>query len=219
MILNEFSRLKKGKTKTYVNIYECKCEICSKNFEVNKNKLIYELNTLNKDLSRYCSKECFYKRAKKKGCKAKSGCDNKHWANGYCRKHFTNVKKYGFEDRPLCNGVLTLPHLKNCKNKLYPEQSRKKNKFPDIISNNFCKTCQEREFRKFIIFKLGGKCNCCKEKTYEFLDIDHIDGGGGRHRKKTPRREILSYFYKNLNKNIDFFIFFKKHRIFCVLNI
>lgn len=27
------------------------------------------------------------------------------------------------------------------------------------------------------------ECACCKEKTYEFLSIDHIDGGGRKHRK------------------------------------
>ena len=28
-------------------------------------------------------------------------------------------------------------------------------------------------------------CSCCGEKTYEFLSIDHIVGGGTKHRKET----------------------------------
>lgn len=27
------------------------------------------------------------------------------------------------------------------------------------------------------------KCACCSERHYEFLAIDHIDGGGGAHRR------------------------------------
>ncbi len=26
-------------------------------------------------------------------------------------------------------------------------------------------------------------CGCCSEKTYEFLGLDHIEGGGSKHRK------------------------------------
>lgn len=28
----------------------------------------------------------------------------------------------------------------------------------------------------------GGKCQCCGEKHWQFLVIDHIDGGGRKHR-------------------------------------
>jgi len=28
------------------------------------------------------------------------------------------------------------------------------------------------------------KCACCGESTYEFLSIDHINGGGNKHRKE-----------------------------------
>jgi hypothetical protein len=29
----------------------------------------------------------------------------------------------------------------------------------------------------------GGKCDCCNENRYEFLAIDHVNGGGIKHRK------------------------------------
>jgi len=38
--------------------------------------------------------------------------------------------------------------------------------------------------RKMAIGHYGGKCACCGESTYEFLSIDHIDGGGNKHRKE-----------------------------------
>lgn len=30
----------------------------------------------------------------------------------------------------------------------------------------------------------GGKCACCGEMRYEFLSIDHVNGGGNKHRKE-----------------------------------
>ena len=30
---------------------------------------------------------------------------------------------------------------------------------------------------------LGGRCECCGETQIEFLEIDHVDGGGSIHRR------------------------------------
>jgi len=35
-------------------------------------------------------------------------------------------------------------------------------------------------------------CKCCGEKTYEFLSLDHIKGGGNQHRKKLGSKYIFS---------------------------
>lgn len=37
--------------------------------------------------------------------------------------------------------------------------------------------------RRAIIKAYGGRCECCGETTYEFLAIDHKDGGGTKERK------------------------------------
>ena len=34
----------------------------------------------------------------------------------------------------------------------------------------------------------GGECACCGEKRTEFLAIDHINGGGIKHRKEIDRK-------------------------------
>ncbi len=39
-------------------------------------------------------------------------------------------------------------------------------------------------FRKTVIEHYGSRCQCCEESRYEFLTIDHIDGGGSAHRKE-----------------------------------
>lgn len=37
------------------------------------------------------------------------------------------------------------------------------------------------------------ECACCEEVTYEFLVIDHIDGGGTQHRKSLGSKYIYSW--------------------------
>jgi len=56
------------------------------------------------------------------------------------------------------------------------------------------KTCKEcgrqrareatRRVKQEILSHYGGKCVCCGETTFEFLCIDHINGGGTAHRKE-----------------------------------
>jgi hypothetical protein len=45
---------------------------------------------------------------------------------------------------------------------------------------DYRKTLRER-----IIAIYGSKCTCCGESIYEFLSIDHIGGGGNKHRKQS----------------------------------
>lgn len=56
---------------------------------------------------------------------------------------------------------------------------------------------QRLRLRKKVIEKYGGKCACCSESTYEFLQIDHIDKNGKQHRSEIGRsmklhRDMLS---------------------------
>lgn len=41
--------------------------------------------------------------------------------------------------------------------------------------------------RKQLHDAYGNKCACCSESTPEFLELDHINGGGNQHRKKEKR--------------------------------
>jgi hypothetical protein len=71
--------------------------------------------------------------------------------------------------------------------------------------------------RKKLLMLYGGQCVCCGEWRYEFLGIDHIDGGGNKEREyKGPDkifREIekdgLSDKYRvlcnNCNMSIGFY--------------
>lgn len=41
------------------------------------------------------------------------------------------------------------------------------------------------------------QCWCCQEKTLEFLSIDHINGGGGKHRREIGLGKIYHWLKKN----------------------
>lgn len=47
----------------------------------------------------------------------------------------------------------------------------------------------------------GNKCACCGETTTEFLSIDHIHGGGNKHRKAVSCGVGGNEFYRWLKKN------------------
>jgi hypothetical protein len=50
-----------------------------------------------------------------------------------------------------------------------------------------------------VLARLGGKCVCCGEIHPLFLSVDHIDGGGSKHRKKVGSKQ----FIRNLVKEKD----------------
>ncbi len=41
------------------------------------------------------------------------------------------------------------------------------------------------------------KCSCCNESIYDFLTIDHIEGGGNDHRRKIKQTNIYGWLIKN----------------------
>lgn len=73
----------------------------------------------------------------------------------------------------------------------------------DFYNNNkeHCKEVariRDKKRRLEVLKHYGGdppKCHCCGESIYEFLSIDHINGGGYKHRK-----EIGGYFGRNFYK-------------------
>ena len=57
--------------------------------------------------------------------------------------------------------------------------------------------------RTMILMWYGGRCECCGENRDEFLCIDHINGGGNKHRNEiSGGKKMASYkFYLWLKRN------------------
>lgn len=39
-----------------------------------------------------------------------------------------------------------------------------------------------RKLKTLVIVAYGAKCICCGEEEFDFLTLDHVNGGGGQHR-------------------------------------
>jgi hypothetical protein len=50
--------------------------------------------------------------------------------------------------------------------------------------------------RALALEKYGGRCMCCGENRKEFLAIDHIGGGGKRHRKQHGYKNLALWLMK-----------------------
>ena len=66
------------------------------------------------------------------------------------------------------------------------------------IKYNESRRRQHQALRYNILMHYGGKCACCAEKAVKFLTIDHVDGGGGKHRRSLKNGAGI---YRWLRKN------------------
>jgi hypothetical protein len=77
-----------------------------------------------------------------------------------------------------------------------------------LVTKRHCKECAEKhyararkgyaKFRNEVFLAYGGyRCACCGEEEKAFLTIDHINGGGSKHRKEIGQ----SNFYRWLRDN------------------
>lgn len=54
-----------------------------------------------------------------------------------------------------------------------------------------------RQDRILCLNRYGNKCVCCGETRYEFLAIDHSNGGGNQHRKRVVGTRLVYWLIKN----------------------
>jgi hypothetical protein len=71
----------------------------------------------------------------------------------------------------------------SCRNK-YLQEYRQKETTKDRRKK------QHRELREQAFAGYGGKCQCCGEHRFEFLAIDHVNGGGREERKTKSTQQI-----------------------------
>lgn len=104
-------------------------------------------------------------------CERKLKHQRKRVADGKCRK-CNNLAEPGYTS--------CAPHI---------ERSKQSHKLRDL------------EVRNIIRYHYGSECKCCGESIELLLTIDHIDGGGNKHRKLTTGGQGGVSFYRWLIKN------------------
>lgn len=95
--------------------------------------------------------------------------------------------------------------------KLSPEEKRqlsnsRKMSWYNKHRDRICKSRREQHHQnKLMVFEYyGNTCKCCGESNHEFLTIDHINGGGIKHRKEignSKNSTSSTAFYTWLIKN------------------
>lgn len=99
---------------------------------------------------------------------------------------------------PMCKSCVKItnqkPQYKN-RQKLYQRRRRSEEKKIIKLINNRC----YQKLRDDIFNHYGRACTCCGENNIKFLCIDHINGGGNKHREKVGGSGSKTYQW--LRKN------------------
>ena len=108
------------------------------------------------------------------------------------RKHYEknknkiNAKRREHDKKPEVRKRLSIQHKK--------WRHRKGEDF--AIKQRKWKKKHDLKKKKLVFEHYGKKCICCGETEMTFLTIDHIEGGGEKHRKKIGRK-INDWLVKN----------------------
>ena len=129
------------------------------------------------------------------------GCSKKYEAKGYCKKHYDidRYKEKRDEILAYMKEYVQLDEVKKHRKvyikNWYKETIVKRHEYtkiykqrPEVKLRHRKKTKERRKKIKFEVLSFYSnndiKCTCCKENNYMFMSIDHINGGGTKHRKK-----------------------------------
>lgn len=73
-----------------------------------------------------------------------------------------------------------------------------RNKYPDLCKERRRKITIKTKHTILSHYSNGlPKCTCCNEKREEFLVLDHIEGGGTKHRKQLGGVNFYAWVLKN----------------------
>jgi hypothetical protein len=86
---------------------------------------------------------------------------------------------------------------RKCKTCKYESKVRNFSKHRD--SHNEMIYWRVRHLRMEVVLAYGGKCSCCGEWRYEFLNIHHVSNDGASHRREIGHRsdDICRWLKKN----------------------
>ncbi len=111
-----------------------------------------------------------------------------------------NARWKSEEYQPYCKDCVRdrthIYYLKNREELKERERNRKKKLGEELLAS---RRLGRKKLRQEVLNQYGGECACCKENRFEFLAIDHIDGGGQSHLKSIGGASNLIYWLR-LNK-------------------
>lgn len=147
------------------------------------NKVLY--GTIIKRNCLLCSNQFEYNTKKSRS--------NKKLCSIECKKEYNKKYKREWYNKPENRGKILekLREYRENNKEILNEKKRKRSR-------------EERRVMRLAALEYYSKgsmdCECCHENNIEFLTLDHIDGGGGKHRKELKKKGIGSNFFIWLRK-------------------
>jgi hypothetical protein len=143
---------------------------------------------------RYCGKECYLQRnITLDGLRRCSWCGES--------KPLDAFNQGGKKPEPRCKACRSAEwhgNAKHNKARLREAYQRRKENHNLLEKMRVANREQVRKLRAETVAAYGSRCACCGETTFEFLAIDHINGGGSYQRNQLKRRGVN--FYRWLKK-------------------
>ena len=153
-------------------LYDLKCALCNKNFQSDQPK------------AKGCSLECKLKRER---IRKNNWLTNKYQTNPEYKQIIlargrASYKKF-IQERSIRVANWRTSHKEWIK---------------EYWRNPLKARARLRKKKEMVFNYYGNKCECCGETIKEFLTIDHIMGGGGKHRKqKGVKNSIYLWLIRN----------------------
>lgn len=140
-----------------------------------------------------------------------TNCEGKYYAKGYCKKHYNKLpfviqyKKDSYA-RPgrICkiDGCGGKVMGRDCCRIHYRQLPEVKDRANEIRRNSPRHAQLRRKYnqerKRMIIYHYSKgtmKCECCNETEIEFLTVNHINGGGQKHRNQLKSRGTDLYTF------------------------
>lgn len=118
-------------------------------------------------------------------------------SNKYCSKECREKHRLKIQKERYNNNFKIREGYKKRQKRYY--NSNKNNKEFINHNNELKRKSNEKLVLEVLTYYSNGtlKCACCGEDIYEFLTIDHINGGGHKHRKQIGMGNLYRWLRKN----------------------
>lgn len=127
-------------------------------------------------------------------CSNKKQCIDKYKDTLWCKEWL--IKKYIEEKLSLREIGSLVGGNSTVVSRALKQAEIKRRSISEGRKTTFDKKGRKNVTQEELIIAYGGKCVCCGEKEHAFLTLDHIEGGGNKHRQrlrtkgKNPTRVI-----------------------------
>ena len=208
MILDTHERAKNSVGRIYTqHLMRCDNDNCGKEF-IRKPSLVKKVRT------HHCSQKCYAENVSAKTRQICPNCSTEfkvtptdiERGKRYCRQQCYYDHVIGFCIEEGCDEPITAK-MRDSRN----SPNKKEKQWPNHCTYHQ-RVLQGQKERRLRVESLGGKCACCGERDHKYLQIDHVNNDGRKHReairigRKSKKKQPVPsepYYYGATLSNTD----------------